>query len=313
MALKETMAQSHTHVDPQQSGRYMRWSSLLAVTVALVLIGLKGFAWLSSGSVALLGSLLDSVLDFSISFINFFAIRHALEPADEEHRFGHGKAEALAALGQGLIIGGSALFLAWQSVESFRVPSPIAHSNLAILIVVISIILTLGLVAVQRWVARKTGSLAVAADSAHYEGDLYMNVAVIGALVLSSYTTFTYADPILGLVVTFILLNSALAIIRKAGHQLMDHEASDKTREALTEIIMSHPEVQSVHDLRTRRAGTQLFVQCHIELDGKMSLTHAHDISDRVEMMVMERFPNAEMIIHQDPAGLENVSELEKV
>lgn len=262
---------------------------------------------------ALLGSLLDSVLDFSISLINFFAIRHALEPADEEHRFGHGKAEALAALGQGTIIGGSALFLAWQSIEAFRFPQPIIHSELAIAIIVISIVLTLGLVAVQKWVARKTGSLAIAADSAHYQGDLYMNIAVIGALVMSSYTSLSYADPALGLVVTFILLNSALAIIRKAGGQLMDREANEATREAIREIILRHEEVHSLHDLRTRRAGTQLFVQCHIELDGSMSLMRAHDISDQVEAEIIDRFPNAEIIIHQDPEGLESITELEKV
>jgi ferrous-iron efflux pump FieF len=297
--------------DMQQAGLRIRLTSALAVVVALCLIAMKAYAWIVTGSVALLGSLLDSVLDFSISFINFFAVRHALMPADNEHRFGHGKAEALAALGQGMIIALSACFLAWRSVESFMDPQPLAHGAVGIVVICISIALTLLLVLVQRRVAAQTGSLAIAADSAHYEGDLYMNVAVIGAILLADFAALPIADPVLGLVVTVILLRSSQSILVKAGKQLMDHEVNDQTRDKIRDIITAHKDVLAMHDLRTRRSGTQLFIQCHIELDGSMSLNRAHRISDEVEMNLLEAFPAADILIHQDPEGHEDISELE--
>ncbi len=298
-------------LDLKQAGLRIRLTSALAVVVALCLIAMKAYAWVVTGSVALLGSLLDSVLDFSISFINFFAVRHALMPADHEHRFGHGKAEALAALGQGIIIALSAGFLAWRSVESFNDPQPLAHGSVGIMVISISIALTLLLVFVQRRVAAQTGSLAIAADSAHYEGDLYMNVAVIGAILLADFAALPIADPILGLVVTVILLRSSQSILVKAGKQLMDHEVNESTRDKIRDIITAHKDVLAMHDLRTRRSGTQLFIQCHIELDGSMSLNRAHRISDEVEMRLLAAFPSADILIHQDPEGHEDISDLE--
>ncbi len=298
-------------LDLKQSRLRIQLTSALAVFVALCLIVMKGYAWVITGSVALLGSLLDSVLDFSISFINFFAVKHALTPADNEHRFGHGKAEALAALGQGIIIAVSAGFLAWRSIESFIDPQPLAHGSVGIVVICISIALTLLLVFVQRRVAAQTGSLAIAADSAHYEGDLYMNIAVIGAILLADFVALPIADPILGLVVTVILLRSSQSILVKAGKQLMDHEVNEPTRDKIRDIIMAHKDVLAMHDLRTRKSGTQLFIQCHIELDGSMSLNRAHRISDEVEMRLLEAFPGSDILIHQDPEGHEDISDLE--
>lgn len=289
--------------DLAHKSRQIQLASSLAVIVALSLIGLKTYAWLATGSIALLGSLFDSVLDFSISFINFFVVRHALTPADDEHRFGHGKAEALAALAQALVISVSAILLIMQSVDRFFNPQPISHGVIGIVVIVIAIVATLGLVFFQRKVAKSTGSLAISADSAHYEADLYMNLAVILSLVLSIYADFALADPILGGVVALMLLMSAREILAKSSKQLMDHEANDETRGNIEAIIGAHPEVRSFHDLRTRHSGTQLFIQAHIELDGEMSLFRAHEIAEEVEAALLMQYPGADVILHQDPEG----------
>ena len=289
--------------DLAYKSRQIQLASSLAVIVALSLIGLKTYAWLATGSIALLGSLFDSVLDFSISFINFFVVRHALTPADDEHRFGHGKAEALAALAQAVVISVSAILLIMQSVDRFFKPQPITHGLIGIVVIVIAIVATLGLVFFQRKVAKSTGSLAISADSAHYEADLYMNLAVILSLVLSIYADFALADPILGGIVALMLLMSAREILTKSSKQLMDHEASDETRGNIEDIIVAHPEVRSFHDLRTRHSGTQLFIQAHIELDGEMSLFCAHKIADEVEAALLMQYPGADVILHQDPEG----------
>lgn len=289
--------------DLAHKSRQIQLASSLAVLVALSLIGLKTYAWLATGSIALLGSLFDSVLDFSISFINFFVVRHALTPADDEHRFGHGKAEALAALAQALVISVSAILLIMQSVDRFFNPQPISHGVIGIVVIVIAIVATLGLVFFQRKVAKSTGSLAISADSAHYEADLYMNLAVILSLVLTIYADFALADPILGGVVALMLLMSAREILAKSSKQLMDHEANDETRGNIEAIIGAHPEVRSFHDLRTRHSGTQLFIQAHIELDGEMSLFRAHEIAEEVEAALLMQYPGADVILHQDPEG----------
>ena len=278
--------------------------------VALVSIVIKAFAWMMTGSVALLGALLDSLLDFSISMMNFFVIRHAQTPADAEHRFGHGKAEALAALGQGALVAASAVFLIFEAVKAFLDPQKVAETGIGVAVILVSIVLTWGLVRVQRRVAAETQSVAVAADSAHYEGDLWMNAGIIAALLLSDYVP--YADPVCGAAVAVILLNSARRIFVQAVGQLMDHELDEGDREKIKTITLSHPQVQGMHDLRTRRAGISTFIQLHIELDGAMTLDNVHEISDAVEMAIMRAFPDAEIIIHHDPAGHEDVSPLER-
>ncbi|MBE8219921.1 MAG: cation diffusion facilitator family transporter [Alphaproteobacteria bacterium] len=298
---------------PDSVKRRVRMTALLSMVVAIILIAIKSVAWVLTGSVAMLGALLDSVLDFSISLMNFFAIRHAQTPADKEHRFGHGKAEALAALAQGVIIAGAAIFLVVESAQAGLATNTINYSTIGIATMVISIVLTLALVFVQRRVARSTKSIAISADEAHYASDVYMNVGVIAALVLSSAPfNFLYADAICGVIVAGILARGAWRIIFTATTQLMDAEMSEEERSAIRKIITSHPQVRGLHDLRTRRAGLDCFVQCHIELDGTMSLTQAHTISDAVEEAVCEAFPNAQVLIHQDPDGAETITPLEK-
>lgn len=302
---------THDHIG-LEPGKRVQGTALLAIAVASVMIVMKAFAWLLTGSVALLGSFLDSVMDLSLSVMNFFAIRHAQTPADEEHRFGHGKAEALAALVQGAALSLAAVFLVVEAVEAFRNPAPLRETTIGIIVIALSIVLTLGLVMVQRRVAKATNSVAIHADSAHYAGDLYMNIGVIAALALSGPMGFVYADPVLGLVVALILAKSAWGIFAAAADQLMDRELDDDARDDIKQIILSHPQVRGLHDLRTRRAGLSSFIQCHIELDGSMTLNNAHQISDAVEASVMAKYPGAEVLIHQDPEGHEELTELQQ-
>ena len=283
--------------------RMVRLAIWLAVTVAAFLIIVKAIAWGLSGSVALLGSLLDSLFDFFVSLVNFWAVRHAMTPADKEHRYGHGKVESLAALAQAVIISGSAGFLLYEAAQHALRPQRLDYSQLAIGVMCLAIVLTLGLVFVQRRVARSANSVAIAADSAHYQGDLYMNLGVIAALIMSGVFGWQYADPIMGAIVAAILIYNAWKIGAIAVNQLMDRELEDDIREKIKSIVLNHPEVCGIHDLRTRRSGMQSFAQCHIELDGTLTLAQAHNISDEVEQQVTKAFPHLEVIIHQDPAG----------
>ena len=310
------MTQSHNHLSHDhiglEPGIRVRGTALLAIVVASVLMVIKAGAWMLTGSVALLGSFLDSVMDLSLSVMNFFAIRHAQTPADEEHRFGHGKAEALAALVQAAMLLSAALFLLYEALQAILAPQPIAASDIGIGVMVVSIILTLALVVVQRRVAKATQSVAISADSAHYTGDIVINLGVILALVLAGNFDLPYADPILGMVVALILINSSRQVFVNAADQLMDREFDDADRDEIKRLILSHPQVRGLHDLRTRRAGLTSFIQCHIELDGAMSLTMAHQISDAVEALVLAKFPQSEVLLHQDPEGQEPLTELEQ-
>lgn len=290
----------------------VRRVSTFAVMVAIFLIIIKTVAWKLSGSVAVLGSLFDSLFDFLISAINFWVVRHSMTPADKEHRYGHGKAEALAALAQAIIITLSVGFLITEVIRATLNPQTIAYSTIAIGVMITTIILTLVLSRIQKHVADKTKSVAIEADSAHYQGDLIMNLGVIIAIIASGIWKIEYADPIIGVVVAIIILRNAWKIGVAAINQLMDRELDDKTRDTIKKIIRSHPKVQNLHDLRTRRAGMRSFAQCHIELDGKMSLEQAHKISDEVEDIVIKTFPQLEVIIHQDVHGQEIPTELEK-
>ena len=292
--------------------RLVRLTALLAICVAVIMVAMKGFAWFVTGSVALLGAFLDAIMDLSLSVMNFFVIRHAQTPADREHRFGHGKAEALAALAQASFLSLLAAYLTYESALALSDPEPIDESLVGIGIILVSIVLTLGLVFVQKRVAKATQSVAIEADSAHYEADLYMNLAIIVTLVLSGQFGLPHIDPLLGLVVAGLMANSARQVFISAGNQLMDRELDETQRAEIKHIILLHPLVRGLHDLRTRRAGTNIFIQCHIELDGDISLNQAHRISDAVEAQVMAAFPTAEVMIHQDPEGHEELTPLER-
>lgn len=293
--------------------RLMRQATYAAVAVAITLICMKSVALYLTGSVAMLGTLADSSLDGAASLLNLFAVRVSMTPADREHRFGHGKAEALAGLGQSIFIFVSASFIGWESVHKLLNPVAIENSAAGVIVLVGALLLTLGLVAFQRHVVAQTGSLAIAADSIHYRGDLLMNLSALVAIVLSSFLGLYWADALGGLFIAVLIGFSALQIALAAYSQLMDAEFGDEDRARIADIAKANPEVVNIHDLRTRTAGTQTFIQFHMELDGKMTLSKAHRISDEVEAHIIEAFPGAEIIIHQDPAGFENVSEEDRI
>ncbi len=296
------------HLSPEESARWMKIATYASASVACVLIAVKLVAWLWTDSVSLLATLIDSCLDAVASLITLLAVRHALVPADDEHRFGHGKAEALAGLAQSMFITGSALFLFLEASARFFHPQTIEGSHMGIAVMIFSIIVTLGLVILQRYVVRKTGSTAIAADSLHYKSDLFMNASVILALVLAVYGWQGF-DAVFGIGIAFYILYSAYEIIQHAMHDLMDHELSSDERKHIRELVSQHPQAHGMHDLRTRKSGTTVFIQLHLELDDALTLLDAHTISDQVEASLMAVYPNAEIIIHEDPISAVSISE----
>lgn len=292
-------------VDAATRARLMKRASYASVGVAVLLVALKLVVWLYIGSVAFLASLVDSFLDLLASLTTLMAIRHALEPADLQHRFGHGKVEAIASMGQGAVIMSSAVFLFYQSVERLISPVAVSRGNAGIAVLLFSIFVTILLVRYQRSVAIRTGSLAVSADSLHYRSDLIMSLAVIAAIVLSDHFALTYVDPLFGLAIAAYIGYGAFDIGRHAYDMLMDREMPDEDRSRIKEIVMAHEKVECLHDLRTRQSGFNQFIQLHIELDPEMRLKEAHDISDEVEADIAKVYPDAEILIHIDPAGLE--------
>ena len=287
------------------NGTLMRRAAWAAVAVAALLIVLKAVAYVVTDSIAMMASLADSGLDLIGSTINLLAVGQALTPADREHRFGHGKAEPLAGLAQGAFIAGSATFLVIESVSRLISPHPIQHGFVGLVVMGISIAAVIALVIVQRITVARTGSLAIGADFLHYLGDLATNVGVVIGIVLSAQFGWLIADPVVGLIVACILSASALHVFRQSYDQLMDRELPERERNRIKSIVMEHDYVRSLHDLRTRSAGISTFIQMHIELDPALSLTRAHELSDEVEADILAAFPNAEIIIHQDPAGIE--------
>ena len=289
--------------------RLLHISTYASVVVASSLTVLKFLAWLLSDSVAMLSSLIDSGLDTLASVVTLVAVNHALAPADREHRFGHGKAEAIAALGQAAFIAGSALFLIFESGNRLMRPQSVEYGHLAISVMVVSILLTLGLVCFQNYVIARTQSMAIGADSAHYKADLFVNCGIIASLILTTQLNIPLADPLIALAVALYILYTSRTIGITALDALMDHELSEDDRARITRIVQTHAEVRGLHDLRTRMAGMQPFIQLHLELPGDITLDDAHIISDQVEEQLLKEFPNAEVIIHQDPEGLNEVTD----
>ena len=292
-------------VSAADTGDLMRRAAIASLSVSLILVSIKTFAYFASHSVAMLASMADSALDLFTSSLNLFAIRTALTPADKEHRFGHGKAEPLAGLAQAAFIAASALFLVIQAVQRILDPQQVENSGQALAVMAISIALALGLVVYQGSVVKKTGSLAVHADATHYVADLVTNVGVVVAIVLAAYLHWELADPIIAIAVAAIMLWSAQGVGRVSLDQLMDHELPEADRARIGRIVMAHHAVKSLHELKTRAAGLSTFIQVHIEMDPDMRLSEAHAVSDGVEKAILNAYPNAEVIIHQDPYGLE--------
>ncbi len=285
--------------------RLMRLATYASVSVASVLIIIKAGAWIATESVSLLSSLVDSVLDVGASVVNLLAVRHALTPADRDHRFGHGKAEALAGLAQAAFIAGSGAFLLLESIDRFIQPREISNSETGIIVMVIAIVMTLLLIGFQSYVVKQTGSVAIKADSLHYRADILVNVAVIVSLFLASNLSWSMADPIFAILIVAYMSIGAYKISVQSLDVLMDKEFPDEDRKRIKEIAESHEKVLNVHDMRTRSSGATSFIQFHAEMAKEISLAEAHDIADEVMYMVEEAFPNTEVLIHQDPEGVD--------
>ncbi|MBI5165001.1 MAG: cation diffusion facilitator family transporter [Magnetospirillum sp.] len=286
------------------AGKLMRLATYASVATASILIIAKVVAWAMTDSVALLSTLIDSTLDAAASLVNLWAIRHALTPADHEHRFGHGKAEPLAGLGQAAFIVGSGALLLIEAFSRLFNPVAVENGGIGIAVMVFSIVLTYGLVRFQAYVLTRANSVAIAADSLHYTGDVLINGSVIVSLLLAMGPGWTFADPLFALGIAGFLLWNARSIALDSLDMLMDREMPESDRERIRAIARAHPMVRNLHDVRTRLSGQHGFIQLHLELDAHLPLIEAHDIADTVEKAIMEAFPNFEVIIHQDPVGL---------
>ncbi|MFV3074263.1 cation diffusion facilitator family transporter [Niveispirillum fermenti] len=286
--------------------RYRRLATYASVTVALILIAAKLATYMATGAVSILSSLMDSSVDLLASVVTLLGVAQALRPPDSTHRFGHGKAEPLAALAQSAFVAGSGVFLAYEGVGRLVDPRPVTAPELGIATMVFAILMTGGLLIVQRWVIRRTGSMAIAADSMHYSGDLLMNSAVIAALALTAWSGWPYWDPIFALSIAAFLVWGASRILRAALGVLMDRELPEADRDRVTTVVKAHIQARGIHDLRTRSTGIGQHIEFHLELDPHLTLAEAHDITDEIERELRAAFPSAEFAIHQEPAGLDD-------
>lgn len=296
-------SQAYDRIRPETI-RLLHIATAASVAAAAILIAAKTVAWMMTGSVSVLSTLIDSLMDIAASIVNLIAVRNALRPADTEHRFGHGKAEPLAGLGQAAFVAGSSLFLMIEAVDRLVTPAPVTRQGVGIAVMVFSIVVTVALVSFQSYVVRRTNSLAITADSLHYKGDVMIHASVIVSLLISADLGISYLDPLFGIGIALYVLWNAWAIMEKALHELMDRELDQADRDRIIAIARAHKEVRDIHDLRTRSAGPRSFIQFHLELDKNISLLRAHEISDEVEAKVRAAFPGAGVIIHEDPEGV---------
>ena len=281
-----------------------RSAAFASIGVAIVLVLLKGWAALSTGSTAMLGSLADTLLDLVASLATLAGVWVAAQPADVNHRFGHGKAEAVAAMVQVVLISISALGLGFRSIEQMLSGTRTHAAGEGIAVSGVAIAMTLALLAWQRHVIRRTGSIAIATDHVHYQSDLLLNLAVIAALALDQYAGIAGADPAFGLIIALWLGWGAWKASTKAIEQLMDREWPEEKKARFIEVLGRHPELRGVHDLRTRTSGNRDFVQFHVWVDPAMTVRHAHQVMDEIEAKLIAEFPDIEILIHPDPEGL---------
>ncbi|MBH3407800.1 cation diffusion facilitator family transporter [Pseudomonas glycinae] len=283
-----------------EHARLLRLATRASVAVACTLIIAKAIAWWLSGSVSMLAGLTDSALDGIASLLNLLAVHYALRPADDDHRYGHGKAESLAGMAQALFIGGSALLIAFQAYERLKNPEPLGAPWLSIGVIVFSLVLTAALLMLQHRVIKQTGSNAVRADSLHYRSDLLLNGSILIALVLAGLG-FEQLDAWFGLGIAAYILWSAIQIARESFSVLMDEELPTDVSQHMLELACGVPGVLGAHDLRTRISGNHWFVQLHLELPGELTLSVAHGISDQAADAIHKAYPRAEVLVHADP------------
>lgn len=279
-----------------------------AITVAFFLVATKTLAWWLSGSLTIQASLLDSLSDFFSSLINFLAVRYSTKPANDEYRFGHGKAEALAGFVQSILIIASTGWMVYHAYQHHSMLHHIEHRSLAIFVMAISTILTLGLVAFQHYTIKHTNSIVIKADFLHYQADILSNVAAMIALLALSWFGITWIDIVFGVGIAIFLLGGSWHILKQSSSILMDKELEYSVRQDILKCILAHPKVLETHDLRTRNAGQQNFIQVHITLDPTLTLKQAHVISDEVELNLKKSHPSSEILIHLDPLGYKSLS-----
>lgn len=278
-------------------------AALASVGMASALLLLKGFAAWATGSIAMLGSLADTALDLLASLVTLYGVKLAATPADHDHRFGHGKAEALAALFQVALITLSAAAILWRAVARFGASGVNDDAPLGISVSLVAIAATLLLLAYQRRIIRRTGSVAIMADNVHYQSDLLVNVAVIAALVLDQYLGLRGADPLFGVGIALWLAFGAFSASSQAIDMLMDREWPEDQRAHFLDVAARQPGLRGIHDFRTRRSGSHQFAQFHMEVARDMSVADAHDVVESVEAALNRAFPKVEVLIHLDPEG----------
>lgn len=285
-------------------GHLNRSAAIASITAATLLLAIKGWAAWSTGSTAMLGSLADTVLDLVASLATLLGVWIAAQPADDKHRFGHGKAEAIAALFQIVLISISALGIASRAIEQFVSGARVQSAAEGIGVSVAAIVVTFALLAWQRHVIRKTGSLAITTDNVHYQSDLLLNLAVIAALAFDQYAGIRGADPLFGFGIALWLGWGAWKASKQVLDQLMDHEWPEAKKQRFLEVLARYPDITGVHDLRTRTSGEKDFVQFHIWVDPAMTVRKAHRVMDEIEARIHAEFPGVEVLIHTDPDGL---------
>jgi ferrous-iron efflux pump FieF len=275
----------------------------LSMGVAFILVALKAVVWLATGSVALLASMADSGLDLIASAVTFFAVRYAAEPPDAEHRFGHGKAEAFASLIQAGLVFASAALIGRDAFEHLVSPGRIENEGWGVAVMALSIVMTGGLIAAQSYLLRRTASVAVSADRAHYAADLASNLIALAGIAAVAVFHWAGIDALAGLAVGAILLFGAVGVFREASSQLMDHELPQATRARIIELVTEDPRITDVHQLRTRASGPVVHLKMHADMDPEISLVVAHQAVVAAEKRILSEFPVADIIIHPDPRG----------
>jgi cation diffusion facilitator family transporter len=288
---------------PEDAARITRQAASASVAVALILILLKGWAWLQSGSVAMLASLADSSLDLAASLFTYFAVRYAATPPDREHRFGHGKAESFAGLFQAGLVAVSAIFIVVEALRRLVSPAPLRHGGDSIFVMLVSIALTAGLIYWQTRALRQTGSIATRGDRAHYAADLGANVAVLLGIAAAWLLNWVWVDALVGIGVAAWLGFGAYMIARDAADHLMDRELPDEDRARITALALSDDTIKGVHDLRTRASGPYIHIQFHADMEPSLTLETAHRVVVACEARIRAAYPGADVIIHPDPLG----------
>ena len=282
--------------------RLMKVASVASIATAVTLVIVKFFAYLITGSVAILSSLFDSVQDFMTSAVNYEAVRHSVAPADKEHRFGHGKAQAIGSLIQGAIIFAAAAFLLKEAGNRFFHIEPINEIGLGTCVTVFAIIVTIVLVQFQTYVIKKTNSLSLKTDRAHYTGDILMNVGVVASMVASYYFDLYVIDALFGIGVSIYLFVTVFGVAKEAIAMLMDTEMPEDVREKIKEMAFSYEDVLEVDDLKTRLSGSCIFIQFCVRMNAQLTLKKAHDITEFIEDDIKKEYPDSQIIIHFEPS-----------